>query len=183
MKQRKTAAGSVTLPFIRLRAETLLPIASTGLLLLSVVLAGCTNRGLEQAQEEAAEAKANVERLKFNLEQARKEISTLKAELSAVRQSGDELDGRLAQLIKERDQAATVARQAQEVINELAARSSGQADTAASLQKQVAELKALVAEQQALLEQLQKEEVSEPVDEPPVELPEEPLPPEPNEDP
>lgn len=187
MKQRKTAAGSVTLPLIRLRAEILSPIVSTGFLLLSVVLAGCTNRGLEQAQEEAAEAKATVERLKFNLEQARKEISTLKAEFGAVRQSRDELEEKIAQLIKERDQAATVARQAQEVINELAVRSSGQAGKTVALQQQITDLRALAEEQQALIEQLQKGVAVEPTAEPPVELPEEvsdePLPPEPNETP
>ena len=188
MTQRNTATGWVTLPLIRLRPSNLSVLTSTGLLLLSVVLAGCADRGLEQAREDAAEAKATVERLKFNLEQARKETSTLKAEFNAVRQSRDELEEKVARSIEERNQAATVAQQAQEVINELAARSSGQAGATAALEQQIAELRALVAEQQALIEQLQKGEAAEPTEEPLVEvpeepLPEEPLPPDPNENP
>ncbi len=184
MKQTKAA--------VRLRPCRTLVVGFAGLLLLSVAGAGCKDRGLQQAQEEAAEAKATVERLKFNLEQARKETSTLRAEFNAVRQSRDELEEKVARLIEERDQAVTVTRQAQDVINELAARSSGQAGATAALEQQIADLRALVEEQQALIEQLQKGVTGEPPAEPPVEppvevpeepLPEEPLPPEPNENP
>ena len=187
MKPAKAAVGWAALPHMRLRPAKMSLVVLTGWLLLSVALTGCKDRGLQQAQEQAAEAKATVERLKFNLEQARKETSTLRAEFGAVRQSRDELEEKVAQLIQERDEAATVAQQAQEVINELAARSSGQAGATAALEQQIAELRALVAEQQALIEQLQKGEAPEPTAEPPVEppeeVPEEPLPPEPNENP
>ena len=187
MKPAKAAIGRRALPHMRSRPAKMSLVVLTGWLLLSVVLAGCSNRGLQQAQEEAAEAKATVERLKFNLEQARKETSTLRAEFNAVRQSRDELEEKVARSIEERNQAATVAQQAQEVIKELAARSSGQAGATAALEQEIAELRALVAEQQALIEQLQKdaaaEATAEPPVEPPVEVLEEPLPPEPNENP
>lgn len=188
MAQRTRVTGQATLPLARSRAGSMPIITSVGLLLSWILLAGCADRGLEQAQEEAAEAKATVERLKFNLEQARKETSTLRAEFNAVRQSRDELEEKVARLIEERNHAATVARQAQDVINDLAARSSGQAGTTAALEQEITELKALVAEQQALIEQLQKGVTAEPPEEPPVEvpqepLPEDPLPPEPNENP
>jgi len=143
-------------------------------LCLVALLAGCDKKAAEQAQQEAREAKAAVQQLKHSLGLAQKEIASTKAELNAVTQSRDELQGRIGQITRERDEAREDAQKAQEALR---ARSSGQANTTASLQQKIAELNALVAEQQNLIDQLQKSAGTEPAV-----PPTEPVPPaEPNE--
>jgi predicted nucleic acid-binding Zn-ribbon protein len=60
----------------------------------------------------------------------------------------------VAQLIQERDQAALSAQQSQAAIKDLTTRNSGQMSATATLEKQVAQLKAQVEEQQKTIEQL-----------------------------
>lgn len=129
----------------------------------SMSLAGCKGRELEEARQEAREAKATVTKIELRLAQALREIDSKKDELNVVRQSRDELQRRVNRLIEERDQASGVAQKAEQMVSDLSSRASGQANTAASLQQQVDELKKVVAqqeatikEQQALLEVLQK---------------------------
>jgi len=126
-------------------ALTLLPL---------LFAAGCRNRALEQAQQEAREAKTSVKRMEYSLKTAAEEIATVKAELSSVRQDRDELQKRVDQLMRERDQASTFAQQAQEAISNLTTRESGQRSVTAALEKQIAELKTLVEDQHKLIEQL-----------------------------
>ncbi len=128
-------------------------------LCLVTLLAGCDKQAVEQAQQEAREAKAAVQQLKHSLGLAQKEIASTKAELNAVTQSRDELQGRIGQITRERDEAREDAQKAQE---SLRARSSGQASATASLQQKIVELNALVAEQQNLIDQLQKSAGAEP---------------------
>lgn len=125
--------------------------APTALLLALAVglptISGCTD---SKQDEEIREARATVAKLELRMTKALEEISTLKAELNAVKQSREELQTQVGQFLHERDQA-------QETITQLTARGSGQANLTASLEKQVADLTALVEEQQALIEQLQKD--------------------------
>jgi chromosome segregation ATPase len=131
-----------------------LPSCVAVLALLSLVLAaGCRNRALEQAQQEAREAKTAAKKMEYSLDTAAEEIATVKAELSSVRQDRDELQKRVDQLTHERDQAATFAQQAQEAISNLTTRESGQRSVTAALEKQIAELKILVDDQHKLIEQ------------------------------
>ncbi|MEN6427455.1 MAG: hypothetical protein ABFE13_19045 [Phycisphaerales bacterium] len=145
------------------------------LLCLAVLLAGCDKKAVEQAQQEAREAKTAVQQLKHNLGLAEKEIASARAELSAVRQSRDELQGQIDQIVKERDEALEYAQKAQEALR---ARSSGQASATVALQKQNAELTALVAELQKRIDQLEGGAPVEPAGVPPTE----PIPAEPNEE-
>ena len=135
---------------------------------LLVLLAGCDKKAVEEAQQEAREAKTAVQQLKHNLGLAEKETASAKAELAAVRQSRDELQGKIDQIIQERDTALEYAQKVQEA---LAARSSGQTGATAALQQQIAELNALVADQQKLIEELQKGAGAEPTDQPTGETP------------
>lgn len=153
-EDRKRCAAStaiIGLPssVVRLRsfvaAVTVLPL---------VFAAGCRNRALEQAQQEARESKAALGRMEYTLKTAAEEIETVKAELSTVRQDREELQKRVDQLIRERDQASTFAQQAQEAISNLTTRESGQRSVTAALEKQIAELKILVDDQHKLIEQL-----------------------------
>jgi chromosome segregation ATPase len=143
-------------------------------LCLLVLLAGCDKKALEQAQQEAREAKTTVQQLKHNLSLAEKEIADMKAELDAVRQSRDELQGTIDRAVQERDAALDLSEKANET---LVTRTSGQTSAMAELQKQIAELNALVAEQQKVIDQYEKNAEVEPVDLPPDDLP----PPDPNE--
>ncbi len=129
-----------------------------------VLLSGCDRQALEDAQQEAREAKTTVQQLKHSLGLAEKEIANVKAELTAVRQRRDELQDEVKQANQERDEALEFAQQAQQAIT---AQSSGQATATAALQRQVAELTALVAEQQKLIEQLPKGTAVEPPPVPP----------------
>jgi phage shock protein A len=122
-------------------------------MLLCLVAGGCDKRGLEEARQEARDAKMEKVKLEKNLADAFQEISALKAELDAVRQSRDQFQEQLDALKQERDE---LARQAQEVITQLTTRASGQASTTAALQRQVDELQALVDEQQTIIEELQQ---------------------------
>lgn len=136
------------------------PVYSLSLVLcILVLLAGCKNKALEQAQREAREAKVTVQQLKHNLGLAEKEIAGIRAELKAVRESRDELQDRIDRANKERDQAVGFAQQTREAMT---VQSSGQTSATASLQKQVGELTALVTEQQKLIDQLQKSATAEP---------------------
>jgi chromosome segregation ATPase len=128
---------------------------------------------VQKAQQEAREAKTSVQQLKHNLARAEKEIANAKAELVAVEQSRDEFQAQIAKVNKERDEALEFAQKAQEAL----ARTSGQTTATAALQKQVAELNALVVEQQKLIDELQKGAMAEPA----VALPTQPTPAEPNE--
>jgi uncharacterized protein YbcI len=132
---------------------------SVGVSLVLVVsllgFCGCDERAVEQAQQETRKAKATITALEFNLAKAEQQITDLKEELSVVRETRDELQKQVEQVIQERDQAAVLAQQAEQVITHLSARSEGQSSTTARLEKEVAELKALVADQQSLIEELQ----------------------------
>ncbi len=131
--------------------------------LLPLVFAtGCRNRALEQAQRETREAKATVEKLKFSVNQAAEEIATGKEELSSVRRNRDDLQKQVDQLMRERDQASTFAQQAQEAISRLTTRESSRTSITAALEKQIAELKILVEDQQKLIDRLQKEAAGQP---------------------
>lgn len=154
------------------RAFSVLCLLSSVLCIL-VLLSGCDKRAVEQAQQEAREAKATVQQLKHNLALAEKEIAKVKAELTVVKQGRDDLQEQIKQANEERDQALDLAQKAQDAA---LAKSGGQASATTALQQQIAELNALVAEQEKLIEQLKKGEIDEPV--PP---PDEPVPIEPNE--
>jgi len=132
-----------------------LPVPVVVLAVLPFLLAaGCKNRALELARQEARDAKVAAKRMDVSLEAAAKEIATLKEELSSVRQNRDNLQKQVDQLMHERDQASTFAQQAQEAISNLTTRETGQKSVTASLEKQIAELKTLVEDQQKLIEQL-----------------------------
>lgn len=124
--------------------------------------AGCTDRGAQKARQEAADAKATVARLELSLARAGQEISELKTELKAVRQTRDELQGQADQLQQDREHAANLARQAQDMITHLTAKADNQAGTTAALERQIADLKALVKDQQEIIEELQKGAIAAP---------------------
>jgi len=135
-------------------------------LLLGLLLpAGCRDRGLQKARQEASEARRTVASLEMQLAGAKKEISETKAELKAVRQTRDELQEQMDKIKQERDQALTLAGQAKEAITKLATRSNSQAGATAGLEKQIADLKKLVQEQQKIIEELQKGVTGQPTEE------------------
>jgi len=140
-----------------------------------VSLAGCGDGDVEKAKQEAREAKKKVSTLEFSLAQAEQQITELKEELNVVRETRDELQKQVDELVPERDEALVLAQQAEQVITNLSARAEGQSSTTAALQKEIDQLKALVADQAALIEELQKGGIEEPAladvpleDEPPV---------------
>jgi len=135
------------------------------LLLLGLLLpAGCRDRGLKQAQEEARDAKAAAARLEGSLGVARREITDAKAELKAVKQTRDELQEQIDKFRQERDQALALSQQARDLVTNLSARADGQAGVTAGLEKQIADLKVLVQDQQKIIEELQKGVAAQPVD-------------------
>jgi peptidoglycan hydrolase CwlO-like protein len=132
-----------------------LPFFIAVLMLLPLVFAaGCRNRALEEAQQQARDARSDLTKRDYSLKTAAEEIATLKEELSTVRQDREELQKRVDQLTHERDQAAGFAQQAQEAISNLTTRESGQRSVTAALERQIAELKTLVDDQHKLIEQL-----------------------------
>jgi len=157
------------------------------LLLLGLLLpAGCRDRGVQKARQDTTDARATVAKLELRLAGAMQEISDLKAELKAVRQTRDELQEQADKIKQDRDQALALSQQAKEVITNLAARADGQAGATAGLEKQIADLKAVVREQQKLIEELQKGVTAQPPDgEPSAEAVKDKTPPpaEPNEKP
>jgi chromosome segregation ATPase len=125
--------------------------------------AGCGDGDLEKAQQDAREAKATVKKLELSLDRAMREITDLKNELGVVRETRDELQKQVDQLSQERDKASALAQQAEQVITHLSTRAEGQVGTTTALRKQIEDLKAVVADQQALIEELQKGGAIEPI--------------------
>lgn len=134
----------------------------SGLFLGLVSLAGCGDGDVEQAKQEAREARKKVSTLEFSLAQAQQQITDLKEELNVVRETRDELQKQVDQLVPERDEALVLAQQAEQVITNLSARAEGQTTTTAAQQKEIDQLKALIADQAALIEELQKSGIEEP---------------------
>ncbi len=128
-------------------------------LLLTVILlvtGGCGDSDLEEAQQDARQAKATVKKLELSLDRAMREIADLKNELRVVRETRDELQRQADQLAQERDQASVLAQQAEQVITHLSTRAEGEVNATAALRKQIEDLKAVVADQQALIAELQE---------------------------
>lgn len=122
---------------------------------------GCRD-GDEKTRQETTDAKAAAARLELSLAAAKRENDSLRDELKAVKQTRDNLQEQMDQIGQERDQAAMLARQANDAIAQLTARAEGQMGAAVTLQKQVDELKALVKEQQAVIDELQKTGTTQP---------------------
>jgi len=133
--------------------STRVALALAALLLVS---AGCGDSDLEKAQQDAREAKATVKKLELSLARAMQEIADQRAELTVVRETRDELQRQVDQLVQERDNATALAQQAEQVITHLSSRAEGQVGATAALRRQIDDLKAVVADQQALIEELQK---------------------------
>jgi len=132
-------------------------VAAASLLTIGcLALAGCKGRELEKAQQEAREAKVTIVKLEKNLADAIQEISEMKAERDAFRQARDELQERENQLLQDQEKASALVQRAEEMIVQLTTRANGQAGTTATLQKQIADLKELVAEQEKIIEELQQ---------------------------
>ena len=125
-------------------------------------LCGCGDSELEEARQEARKAKTTVTKLELRLSQAMQEISDLKDQLSVVREMRDELQKQVDQLIPDLDEARVVAQEAEQVITHLSVRADGQTSATAALRKQIEDLKTLVADQQALIEELQEGGAEEP---------------------
>ncbi len=152
-KQRAESTAIIGLP----SSVVCLPsLIAASVLLPLIFVAGCRNRALEQARQEARDAKSAAQKMDYSLQAAAKEIATLKEELSTVRQDREEVQKRVDQLARERDQASVFAQQAQEAISNLTTRESGQKSITAALEKQIAELKILVEDQHKEIEQLRK---------------------------
>jgi len=122
----------------------------------------------EEARQEAREAKKRVSTLELSLAKTQQQITDLKEELNVVRETRDELQKQVDLLVPELDKAQRVAGEAEQVITHLSTRAEGQNTTTATLQKEVADLKALVADQAALIEELQKAALEAPI---PTDLP------------
>ena len=136
--------------------RTMPAVAASILTICVLTLTGCKGRELEKARREAREAKVTVVRLRKNLDDAKDEISELKAERDAFRQARDELQQRENQLIEDQEEASALVQRAEEMIKQLTARANGQAGATAALEKQIADLKTLVAEQEKIIEELQQ---------------------------
>jgi len=173
------AAEGWTITPVRFSDCSKLPI----LLLLGLLLpAGCEDRGGKKARQETTEAKATVAKLELKLAGAVQKISDLQEELKAVRQTRDELQEQSDSIRQEREQALLLAQQAKEVVTDLTARADGQANTTASLEKQIAELNAKVQEQKKIIEEFEKKAVAQPVEAETIEeIKDKTLPAEPNE--
>ena len=137
------------------------PSTRVGLALAALLLvsAGCGDSDLEKAQQDAREAKATVKKLELSLARAMQEIADQRAELSVVRETRDELQRQADQLVQERDSAAALAQQAEQVITHLSTRAEGQVGATEAMRRQIEDLKAVVADQQALIEELQQSAV------------------------
>ena len=143
-------------------AKAISATASLALVMGLLSLGGCDDSALEEARQEARKAKATVSALELNIAKSQQEISDLKEELSIVRETRDELQKQAEQVAQERDQALALTQQAEQVITHLTTRASGQNSATVTLQKEIDELKALVADQAALIEELQKGAAEEP---------------------
>ena len=133
------------------------------MLAYALVIAGCKDEERKQALAEAEEARLEMVKVKTALSRANREMTDLKEELAAVKETRNELQARIDQIIKEHGSVVAEAGNAQERLRQLAAQSDDQAKSMSTLQSENAELKAMaeaqqttIEEQKATIEELQK---------------------------
>jgi chromosome segregation ATPase len=134
--------------------------AWTSLFLIAALFAfaGCDDKELQQAKQEAAEAKAEISRLQLKLQQAEQDIQNRKIENNRLRERADTLNEKAGQLAQEKDKASKLADQAQQTATTMAAKAAkadNDADNIVLLKERVTQLTSLVAEQQAAIQQYQ----------------------------
>ena len=103
-----------------------------------LALSGCTDGDAEDARKEAREAKKKVSTLELSLARAQQQITDLKEELNVVRETRDELQRQVDQLVPELDKARLVAGEAEQIITHLSTRAEGQNTATAALEKEMA---------------------------------------------
>ncbi|MHC4743697.1 MAG: hypothetical protein ACYS8Z_17410 [Planctomycetota bacterium] len=143
-------------------------IASLAILAFLVLPGGC---GKKKAMQEAEAAKKDAARAKKALKEAKIEIEDLNEELYIAKNARDELDNTVQVLAAERDKAVAELLQFQQAMQEAA---GSEDPVVTALKTEIAQLKQIIAEQEAAIAQLAEsvpvvEEMVEPVEEPEVE--------------
>lgn len=143
-------------------------IASLAILAFLALSGGC---GKKKAMQEAEEAKKDTARAKKALKEAKEEIVDLNEELYIAKNARDELDNTVQVVTAERDKAVAELLQFQQAMEDAAA---GEDPVVTALRTEIAQLKQIIAEQEAAIAQLAEsvpvvEEMVEVVEEPNVE--------------
>ena len=143
-------------------------LASLAILAFLALPGGC---GKKKAMQEAEAAKKDTARARKALKDAKTEIGHLNEELYAAKKLRDELDQEAQMLKAERDAAVAQVLQYQAAMQEGA---DAEDPLVAALRVEIAQLKQIIAEQEAAIAELVEkvpiaEEMVEVVQEPPVE--------------
>lgn len=123
------------------------------IVLACVFVPGCKDEEKERALAEAEEARLELAKVKTALIRAHREAADLKEELAAVKETRNELQAQIDQIIKEHGTIIAQAGNAQERLRQLAAQSDDQAKSLSTLQSENSELKAMVESQQAIIDE------------------------------
>ncbi len=123
------------------------------MLAYALVIAGCKDEEREQALAEAEEARLALVKVKTALSRANREITDLKEELAAVKETRNELQARIDQIIREHGSVVAEAGNAKERLRQLAAQSDDQAKSMSTVQSENAELKTMAETQQATIDE------------------------------
>jgi chromosome segregation ATPase len=124
--------------------------------LACVFITGCKDEERERALAEAEASRRELVGVKTALIRANRELTDLKEELAAVKETRNELQAQVDQIIKEHGSVLAEAGNAQERIRQLTAQSNDQADNVSTLKAELARFKTLTETQQATIEELQK---------------------------
>jgi len=124
------------------------------IILTALVLpAGCKDDEKKKAFAEAAEARMELIKAKAEMVKLKGEISYLKDKLQTVTLTRDDLQEQLDQSLKEHDDDATETQNSQQEIDNLKAMLAEQNKKAGELERQVEQLKTIIREFQARIEQ------------------------------
>jgi len=120
---------------------------------MSIILAGCDDGEKRKALAEAAQAKVELVKLRAEIVKLKGEISYLRQNLQTENQARDNLQQKLDQLLEEKDTAITEAQDNQQQNDNLVLVLAEQTKKANDLEKQVEQLRAVILELQAAIEQ------------------------------
>lgn len=121
------------------------------LLACAIALFGCEDDEKKNALADAERSRMSLVKAEAKLTRAQRQIADLQEELDAVKEKRDTLDAQVKKLLEDQGKAVAVAQEAQEGIRNLAARSTVQTESVATLQAQINELASIIQSQEKII--------------------------------
>lgn len=123
------------------------------LFVCAFALIGCDDDEKSKAIEDAERSRRSLNAAEAKLTRAQKEIADLEEQLQAVAERRDTLEAQVKRLLEDQGRAVGTAREAQEGVRSLTARSTAQTESLATLQGQISELTSITQSQEKTIQE------------------------------